>query len=109
MLHGEEESKRAAAAAEAVFKGGGSAEGMPTVEIARARLAAGYPLADALVAAKLAESKSEARRAIQQNAVKLNGDAVTDEKLLLTESVLDGEGVARLSVGKKRHARLKAV
>jgi tyrosyl-tRNA synthetase len=109
MLHGEEESKKAAAAAEAVFKGGGSAEGMPTVEIERSKLAAGYSLADALVAAKLAESKSEARRSIQQNAVKLNGDAVTDEKLVLTEAVLDAEGVARLSVGKKRHARLKAV
>ena len=109
MLHGEEESKKAAAAAEAVFKGGGSAEGMPTVEIERSKLAAGYPLADALVAAKLAESKSEARRSIQQNAVKLNGDAVTDEKLVLTEAVLDVEGVARLSVGKKRHARLKAM
>jgi tyrosyl-tRNA synthetase len=109
MLHGEEESKKAAAAAEAVFKGGGSAEGMPTVEIERSKLAAGYPLADALVAAKLAESKSEARRSIQQNAVRLNGDAVTDEKLVLTEAVLDADGVARLSIGKKRHARLKAV
>jgi tyrosyl-tRNA synthetase len=109
MLHGEEESKKAAAAAEAVFKGSGSAEGMPTIEVERSRLAAGYPLADALVAAKLADSQSEARRSIQQNAVKLNGEAVTDEKLVLTEAVLDAEGVARLSVGKKRHARLKAV
>jgi tyrosyl-tRNA synthetase len=109
MLHGEEESKKAAAAAEAVFKGGGSAEGMPTVEVERSKLASGYPLADALVAAKLADSKSEARRSIQQNAVKLNGDGVIDEKLVLTEAILDAEGVARLSVGKKRHARLKAV
>ena len=109
MLHGEEESKKASAAAEAVFKGGGAAEGMPTVEIERARLAAGYPLADALVAARLAESKSEARRSIQQNAVKLNGEAITDEKFTIGESALDSEGAARLSVGKKRHARLKAV
>ena len=88
---------------------GGTGEGMPTCEVARAKIDAGYPIADALVAAKLAESKSEARRAIQQKAVKLNGDAVTDEKLAVTEAALDPEGVARLSVGKKRHARLKAV
>jgi tyrosyl-tRNA synthetase len=41
--------------------------------------------------------------------VKLNGESVTDEKLLITEAVLDADGTARLSVGKKRHARLKAV
>jgi tyrosyl-tRNA synthetase len=109
MLHGAEEAKKAHAAADAVFKGGGTSEDMPTVEVERAKLAAGYPIADALVAAGLAESKSEARRSIQQNAVKLNGDAVTDDKLVLTEAALDADGVARLSVGKKRHARLKAV
>jgi len=109
MLHGAEEAKKAHAAADAVFKGGGTSEDMPTVEVERAKLAAGYPLTDALVAAGLAESKSEARRSIQQNAVKLNGEAVTDDKLVLTETALDAEGAARLSVGKKRHARLKAV
>jgi tyrosyl-tRNA synthetase len=108
MLHGEEEANRAAAAAEAVFKGGTS-EDMPTFEVERTKLAAGYPIADALVAAGLADSKSEARRSITQNAVKLNGEAVADEKLMLTEAALDAEGAARLSVGKKRHARLKAV
>ena len=36
-------------------------------------------------------------------------EAVTDEKLQITLAALDDEGTARLSVGKKRHARLKAV
>jgi len=109
MLHGEEEAAKAAAAAEAVFKGGGTGEGMPTVEVERTKLSAGWPIVDALVAAGLAESKSEARRAIAANSVKLNQTAVSDEKLVLGEDVLDSEGSARLSVGKKRHARLKAI
>jgi tyrosyl-tRNA synthetase len=109
MLHGEEESRKASAAAIAVFKGGGTGEGMPTVEVERAKLAAGYAITDALVAAGLVDSKGDAKRQIAANAVKLNGDAVTDDKLALTEAILDSEGVARLSVGKKRHARLKAV
>jgi tyrosyl-tRNA synthetase len=109
MLHGEEEAKKAAAAAEAVFKGGGTGEGMPTVEIARASLAAGYPVVDALVAAGLVDSKGDARRQIAGNAVKLNGETVTDPQHAITEAILDVEGAARLSVGKKRHARLKAV
>jgi tyrosyl-tRNA synthetase len=109
MLHGEEEAKKAASAAEAVFKGGGTGEGMPTVEIARASLAAGYPVVDALVAAGLVDSKGDARRQIAGNAVKLNGETVTDPQHAITEAILDVEGAARLSVGKKRHARLKAV
>ena len=109
MLHGEEEAKKAASAAEAVFKGGGTGEGMPTIEIARGNLAAGYPVVDALVAAGLVDSKGDARRQIAGNAVKLNGETVTDPQLAITEAALDAEGAARLSVGKKRHARLKAV
>lgn len=109
MLHGEEEAKKAAAAAEAVFKGGGTGEGMPTVEIERSKLAAGYPVVDALLAAGLVDSKGDARRQIAGNAVKLNGEPVTDATHAIGESALDGEGAARLSVGKKRHARLKAV
>lgn len=109
MLHGEEEAKKAAAAAEAVFKGGGTSEGMPTVEVERATLAAGYPIVDALLAAGLVDSKGDARRQIAGNAVKLNGEPVTDPAFAVTEAALDAEGAARLSVGKKRHARLKAV
>jgi tyrosyl-tRNA synthetase len=82
---------------------------MPTVEVERTKLSAGWPIVDALVAAGLAESKSEARRAIAANSVKLNQTAVSDEKLVLGEDVLDSEGSARLSVGKKRHARLKVI
>jgi len=109
MLHGEEEAKKAAAAAEAVFKGGGTGDGMPTVEIERAKLAAGYAVVDALLAAGLVDSKGDARRQIAGNAVKLNGETVTDPTHVIGESALDEEGAARLSVGKKRHARLKAV
>jgi tyrosyl-tRNA synthetase len=109
MLHGEEEAQKAAAAAEAVFKGGGNAEGMPTFEVERSKLAAGYAIADALVAAGLVDSKGDAKRQIAGNAVKLNGEAVTDDKYAITEAALDADGSARLSVGKKRHARLKAV
>ncbi len=108
MLHGEDEAKKARAAAEAVFQGGTS-ENMPTVEIAATRFAAGLSIVDALVEAGLAASKSEARRHIAANSVKLNGEAVADEKLALTDATLDGDASARLSVGKKKHVRLKAV
>jgi tyrosyl-tRNA synthetase len=109
MLHGEEEARKAAAAAEAAFKGGGSAEGMPTFEVERAQLVTGYLVVDALIAAKLAESKGEARRAIGEKSVRLNGEVVSDPAATILENALDADNAARLSVGKKRHARLKAI
>lgn len=109
MLHGEEEAKKAAAAAEAVFTGGGTGEGMPTFEVPRSDVAAGYAVLDALVAGKLAASKGEAKRAVGEKSVKLNGETVSDVAAVIRETDLDAEGSARLSVGKKRHARLKAM
>jgi tyrosyl-tRNA synthetase len=41
--------------------------------------------------------------------VKVNGEAVTDEKFVITEDSLEADGSVRVSVGKKRHARLKAI
>jgi tyrosyl-tRNA synthetase len=108
MLHGEEESQKAASAAEAVFKGG-SSEHMPTFEVPRAQLAAGLPIADALVLTKLADSKGDARRQIRAGAVKLNGEPANNEQLVLVEESLEDADSLRLSMGKKRHARLKAV
>jgi len=108
LLHGEDESRKAASAAEAVFAGGVSND-MPTFEVERGKIAAGYSVLDALVAAGLVESKSEGKRAIKANSVKLNGEAVSDEAASISEATLDEEGSARLSVGRKRHARLKAV
>ena len=110
LLHGPEEAKKARSAAEAVFDGGGVGEGMPTFEVARSKLLAGYSLIDALVEAGLCESRSEAKRAITKDkSVKLNGEPVSDDALVIRENALDGEGAARLSVGRKRHARLRAV
>jgi tyrosyl-tRNA synthetase len=108
MLHGVDEAKKARAAADAVFAGGVS-DNMPTFEVDNALIAAGYPVVDALLAAGLVESKGDARRQIAGNAVKLNGESVTDAGATIGAAALDSESSARLSVGKKRHARLKAI
>ncbi|MEM6627946.1 MAG: tyrosine--tRNA ligase [Pseudomonadota bacterium] len=109
MLHGAAAAEEAKTAAASVFGQGATADGMPTFEVQRDAINAGYPIVDAFVASGLAASKGEVRRHIKANAAKLNGDAVADDKALLAVGDLDGEGEARLSIGKKRHARLKAV
>ena len=92
LVHGEEEANKALSAARAVFSGSGTSENMPTVEFAEDSLG----ILDVMVSAKLAPSKGEARRLIQQGGVTLNDEKVTD-----TNTVVDLAAGAIIKKGKK--------
>ncbi|MDR0986236.1 MAG: tyrosine--tRNA ligase [Ruminococcus sp.] len=79
MVHGEAEAERAEAAAKAVFSGGGNSDDMPTTAVAD-----GSGLLDAMVAAGLAPSKSEARRLIQGGGISIDDVKVTDANMTLS-------------------------
>lgn len=78
QIHGVEEAQKAQAAAQALFGGGGEDAQVPTVEIDAATLEANPQVADLMVLAKLAKSKSDARRLIQGGGVSVNGEKVAD-------------------------------
>ena len=67
----------------------------------------GLPLADALVEAGLAKSKSEARRTITQGGVYMNNRREEDPELRIGPSALAGETVLVLRTGKKAYSLLK--
>ena len=97
LVHGEEEAQKALEAARAVFGGSGSSENMPTVEFETSEVS----VIDALVAAKLAPSRAEARRLIQQGGVSVN-----DEKVADISKTVDISGGAVLKKGKKQFVKL---
>ena len=97
LVHGEEEAQKALEAARAVFGGSGSSENMPTVEFETSEVS----VIDALVAAKLAPSRAEARRLIQQGGVSVN-----DEKVADISKTVDISGGAILKKGKKQFVKL---
>ena len=109
LIHGREKAEAAAATAERTFEQGGLAEGLPTVEIKSAELAAGLGVLAAFVTAGLVKSNGEARRQIQGGGLRVNDEAVTDEKARLGPSDVKGKGVIKLSLGKKKHVLLKPV
>ena len=82
--------------ARATFGAGGGGGELPTLAVTGV-----LPLADALVATGLAASKGEARRKIDEKAVRVDGEVVTD-------GAMPVGAPARLSLGKKRHALLVA-
>ena len=104
LVHGEEEAKKADAAAKAIFSAG-SNENMPTVEITEADLFNGaLDIMGVLVKAELVPSRSEARRAVEQGGVTVDGEKVTNIKTVYTPDQLkNGLAIRR---GKKSYKKL---
>ena len=92
LVHGEEEANKALSAARNMFSGEGNDENMPSVELEGDE----YNILDLLVASKLASSKSEARRLVEQGGVSLDGDKVTD-----VNAVIKLDKVHKIKKGKK--------
>jgi tyrosyl-tRNA synthetase len=109
LVHGRDAAAQAEETARKTFEEGALAESLPTVEIARADLEAGLGVLAAAVRAGLVSSTSDARRQVKAGGLRVNDDAVTDEKLTLGASALTPEGVIKLSLGKKRHVLIKPV
>ena len=61
---------------------------------------------DLVILSKLEKSKSEIRRLIKGNAVKINNKIVSDEKLIITSKFFN-ENYLKLSIGKKRHLKIE--
>ena len=105
LIHGREEAERAAETARQTFESGRLADDLPTVSVEGA-LESGIGLLALIVKAGLAQSNGEARRHVQGGAVRINDEAVGDDKLLVTASHLTADGAMKLSVGRKRHVRV---
>ncbi len=80
MVHGEEEAKKSQDAAKALFSSG-NAENMPTVTLEDGDFTDGViDILGLLVKSSLASSRSEARRAVEQGGVSVDGEKVADIK-----------------------------
>ena len=108
LIHGRAKAAAAAETARQTFEQGTLAADLPTIAIAAGDLTAGVGVLAAFVKAGLAASNSEAKRAIQNSALSVNDVRVGDDKARLTTADLTGDGVIKLSHGKKRHVLLKA-
>ena len=77
LVHGQEEADKAQTAAKALFGGGADDSDMPTTVLSAEQLTDGsIAILDLLLACKLAPSKSEARRLVQQGGVFVNDEKV---------------------------------
>lgn len=107
MVHGQEEAQKAQESARALFSAG-NAENMPTYELQETDFKDGsIDIIGVVAAAGLTASRSEARRAVEQGGVTVDGEKVTDIKTAYTKADFAGEGKV-VKRGKKSFKRVVA-
>ena len=105
LVHGEEEAAKAQESARALFSGGNAAN-MPTAVITEENLRDGeIDIMGLLVASGLCASRSEARRAVQQGGVAVNGEKVASIEASYKPEDINKEDFV-LRRGKKNYRKI---
>jgi len=106
MLHGEQEAKNSEETAKQTFTDNFLGENLPSIIINKKKLDNTITLIDLIVLSNLESSKSEIRRLIKGNGVKINNQVMTDEKLIINLDLFK-DNLLKLSLGKKRHIKVE--
>jgi tyrosyl-tRNA synthetase len=108
LAHGADAATQAAETARRTFEEGAKAEALPTVDVAREKLAAGIAAFELFHEAGLADSRTEARKLIKGGGGRLNDKPIAADTALVNEKDLDSSGTLKLSAGRKRHVLVRA-
>ena len=106
IVHSREAADEAAETARRTFEEGQAADTLPTIEISKSELDAGLGYLAVFVRAGLAASNGEARRQIKGGGLKLNDQVLSDERGQLSSGDFT-DGIAKLSMGKKKHVLVR--
>ena len=107
MLHGNKEAKLSEKTAKKTFEEKSLGSGLPVVKINQNQIDQKINIINLIVLSKLEVSKSETRRIIKNNGVKINNVTINDEKFLITNNLFDNDKKLKLSLGKKRHVKVE--
>jgi tyrosyl-tRNA synthetase len=106
MLHGKKSAENSEQAALEAFSGNSLGSNLPSVKIQNIYLDKKISIVDLVVLSKLETSKSEIRRLIKGNGIKINDRIISNEKLVITSEFFNNNYL-KLSVGKKRHLKIE--
>ena len=104
MLHGEKAAKESEKMAVSTFKNDSSGENLPNIKINKEILNKNIVELAAYVAKEI--SKSEIRRLIKSNGIKINNQLVNDEKFIIKDALFLEKQFIKLSIGKKKHFKI---
>jgi tyrosyl-tRNA synthetase len=108
ILQGEDASKKAEKTAKDTFDEGGIGSDLPEIKIDSNDIKKGVSILDFIANNKILNSKSEARRAIANRGLKIDGVIIDDEKKILKLKDFK-KNIFKLSYGKKKHYLVKII
>ncbi len=106
LLHGKKEAQLCEDTARKTFSENSLGSNLPLILINKKQLNKKINIIDLVALSNLESSKSEIRRLIKGNGVKINDKTVIDDKLIITENLFN-DNFIKLSIGKKRHLKVK--
>ena len=109
MLHGIKAAKESEITAQKTFGDKSIGKNLPVVKIKKNVITNGINILDLVIQTKLANSKSEIRRMIKNNGLKINNELVTDETKIINQKNFDQNNNMKVSHGKKRHVIVKII
>ena len=108
MLHGKKAALNSEKIAKETFTSNSSGSNLPSVKINKSILQKKITIIDLIILSKLENSKSEIRRLIKGNAIKLNNRNIINDNFII-ENTLFNENYLKLSIGKKRHIKIELI
>ena len=109
ILHGSAAAKKAEITSIKTFETGGFGSDLPEVKIKENHLKNGIKIIELLYLNNIMSSKSEARRAIKNKAIKINNLTISDENKVIGMTDFDKQKVLKISFGKKKHYLIKII
>ena len=107
ILHGEEKAKESENTAKETFQGSGVGKNLPIILIKSSLFKKGINVIEFLNNTKILKSKSEIRRAINENGIKINDIILTDEAKIIGLNDFIENDYIKVSHGKKKHFKIK--
>ena len=104
MLHGSSEAANAENIAKNSFSENSSGEHLPAIKIDKSNI--GSDVISIISAIDLNLSKSEIRRLIRSNGIKINNNTIEDESFIISKELLEKNKFIKLSIGKKKHFKI---
>jgi tyrosyl-tRNA synthetase len=108
MLHGESEARKCQETAKQTFSENSLGDNLPSIQINKQMLNKNISILDLVILSKLENSKSEIRRLIKGNGIKINSQTISDEKFLITANLFKNS-LIKLSLGKKKHIKVELI
>ncbi len=104
MLHGKKEAEKSWKLAKNIFKENSTGENIPGIKVDNNILSKN--IVELISYVNKGVSKSEIRRLIKSNAIKIDNQNIQDEKYIINPSLFSDKGFIKLSIGKKKHFKI---